>query len=126
VIDQKTFGAAKVVEQLQDMYEEVKNIINNGDVEGAHDIIEVNFDALREQFELGVEGTKHATMLDIQIQLHLTLGDFKKVEHLLLEVSFLLLLISCCVVLGCNVNMGIIIDSSFFSCNKIKMLTIKN
>jgi hypothetical protein len=28
--------------------------------------------------------------------------------------------------LGCNVNMGIIIDSSFFSCNKIKMLTIKN
>lgn len=34
------------------MYEEVKKIIDNGDVEGAHDIIEANFDALREQFEL--------------------------------------------------------------------------
>jgi hypothetical protein len=96
------------------MYEEVKKIIDNGDVEGAHDIIEANFDALREQFELGVEGIEHATMLDIQTQLHLTLGDFEKVEHLLFEVFFLLLVISCCVVLGCNVNMGIIIDSSFF------------
>jgi hypothetical protein len=64
---------------------------------------------------LGVEGIEHATMLDIQTQLHLTSGDFEKVEHFFLEVSFLLLVISCCVVLGYNnVNMGIIIDSSFF------------
>ncbi len=54
-----------MVEQLQEMYDEVKKIINNGDVEGARDIIEANFDALREQLELGVEGIEHATMLDI-------------------------------------------------------------
>jgi hypothetical protein len=115
VINGKTLGVAKMVEQLQEMYEEVKKIIDNGDVKGAHDIIEANFDAFRKQLELGLEGIEHATMLDIQTQLHLTLGDFDKVEHLLLEVSFLLLVISCYVVLGCNVNMGIIIDSSFFS-----------
>jgi hypothetical protein len=114
VINGKTIGVAKMVEQLQEMYEEVKKIIDNGDVEGARDIIEVNFDALKEQSELGVKGIEHATMLDIMTQFHMTLGDFEKVQHLLLEVSFLLLFISCYVVLGCNVNMGIIIDSSFF------------
>jgi uncharacterized protein (DUF2267 family) len=65
VIDGKILGATKMVEQLQEMYDEVKKIINNGDVEGARDIIEANFDALREQLELGVEGIEHATMLDI-------------------------------------------------------------
>jgi len=114
VIDGKTFGVAKMVDQLQKMYEEVKKITDNGDVEGARDIIEANFDALREQSELGVEGIECAIMLDIMAQLHLTIGDFEKVEHLLLEVFFLLLVISCYVVLGCNVNMGIIIDSSIF------------
>ncbi len=54
VIDGKTLGVAKMVEQLQKMYEEVKKIIDNGDVEGARDIIEANFDALREKSELGV------------------------------------------------------------------------
>jgi len=48
MIDGKTFGTAKMAKQLQKMYEEVKRIINNGDVEGAHEIIEVNFDALKE------------------------------------------------------------------------------
>ncbi len=65
MIDGKILGATKMVEQLQEMYDEVKKIINNGDVEGARDIIEANFDALREQLELGVEGIEHATMLDI-------------------------------------------------------------
>ncbi len=48
MIDGKTFGTAKMAKQLQKMYEEVKRIIDNGDVEGAHEIIEVNFDALKE------------------------------------------------------------------------------
>jgi hypothetical protein len=83
-------GAAKMAEQLQELYEEVKRIIDNGDVESARDIIEANYDALREQLELGVEGIEHAAMLDILAQLRLTLGDFEEAEHLLLEVSFLL------------------------------------
>jgi hypothetical protein len=60
------------------MYEKVKKIINNGDVEGACDIIKVNSDAFMEQLELSVEGIQHAAMLDIMAQLHLTLGDFEK------------------------------------------------
>ncbi|CAM6072315.1 unnamed protein product [Sphagnum tenellum] len=65
VIDGKTLGVAKMVEQLQEMFEEVKKT-DSGDVEGARDIIEAKLDALREQLELGVEGIEHATMLDIQ------------------------------------------------------------
>jgi hypothetical protein len=122
MIDGKTFGATKMAEQLQEMYEKVKKIIDNGGVEGACDIIEVNFDALKEQLKLGVEGIEHAAMLDIMAELHLTLGDFEEVEHFFLEVSFLFSVISCCVVLGCNVSMGIFIDSSFvflyMDCNK--------
>jgi hypothetical protein len=82
-------GAAKMADQLQELYEEVKRIIDNGDVESARDIIDANYDALREQLELGVEGIEHAAMLDILAQLRLTLGDFEEAEHLLLEVSFL-------------------------------------
>ncbi len=47
MIDGKTFSAAKMVEQLQEMYEEVKKIINSGDVKGARDTIDANFDAVR-------------------------------------------------------------------------------
>jgi hypothetical protein len=83
-------GAAKMAEQPQQLYKEVKRIIDNGDVESARDIIEANYDALREQLELGVDGIEHAAMLDILAQLRLALGDFEEAEHLLLEVSFLL------------------------------------
>ncbi|CAK9221317.1 unnamed protein product [Sphagnum troendelagicum] len=83
-------GAAKMAEQLQELYEEVKRIIDNGDVESARDIIEANYDALREQLELGVEGIEHAAMLNILAQLRLTLGDFEEAEHLLLEMKNLL------------------------------------
>jgi hypothetical protein len=68
--------------------------INNGDVEGAHDIIKVNSNALEEQLELGVKGIEHAAMLNILAHLHLTLGYFEEMEHLLIEVSFLLMVIS--------------------------------
>jgi hypothetical protein len=68
-------GAAKMADQLQELYEEVKRIIDNGDVESARDIIDANYDALREQLELGVEGIEHAAMLDILAQLRLTLDE---------------------------------------------------
>jgi hypothetical protein len=62
--------------------------------------------------------------------LHLTLGYFEEMEHLLIEVSFLLMVISWCVVLGYNVSMGIIIDSLFvflyMDYNNTKMLITGN
>lgn len=125
MIDGKTLGVAKMVEQLQEMYEEVKKIIDNGDVEGARDIIEANFNALREQSELGVEGIEHATMLDIMAQLHLTLGDFEKVEHFLLEVSYSYLFHAMLFWVAMLTWVSSLIHH-FFSCNKIEVLTTGN
>jgi predicted transcriptional regulator len=79
-------GVTELQEQLQELYEEVNRMIEEGDEDTARALIEANYESLMEQFEPGVYCVEQAAMLDVLAQLRMSLGDFVEVEDLLIQV----------------------------------------
>ncbi|CAK9865259.1 unnamed protein product [Sphagnum jensenii] len=79
-------GVTELQEQLQELYEEVNRMIEEGDEDTARALIEANYESLMEQFEPGVYCVEQAAMLDVLAQLRMSLGDFVEVEDLLIQI----------------------------------------
>lgn len=79
--------ATEVEDNLQQLYSEVNNIIEEGDFETAREIVEANYEALLDSLRDSVPaGVEQAAMLDVLAQLRLSLGDADETEKLLEQV----------------------------------------
>ncbi|BBN15536.1 hypothetical protein MPTK1_6g20350 [Marchantia polymorpha subsp. ruderalis] len=72
-----------VEKQLEELYEEVGRMIEEGDEGSAREVIEANYEALLEQLEEGIRGVEQAAMLDILAQLYMNMGDYECADVLL-------------------------------------------
>ncbi|KAL3681915.1 hypothetical protein R1sor_024871 [Riccia sorocarpa] len=79
-----------VEKELEELYEEVGRMIEEGDEENARDVIEANYEAVLEQLEEGICGVEQGAMLDILAQLYMDMGDFECAEVLLDQAKELL------------------------------------
>lgn len=75
-----------VEKQLEELYEEVGRMIEEGDEGSAREVIEANYEALLEQLEEGIRGVEQAAMLDILAQLYMNMGDYECADVLLDQV----------------------------------------
>ncbi|XP_043720369.1 uncharacterized protein LOC122667941 [Telopea speciosissima] len=69
--------------ELQDFFIEVKTMLKKGDINGATDLLQANYEAVKEQMDAGVKGMEQAAILDIIALGYMGIGDFKLVECLL-------------------------------------------
>ncbi|CAM6104044.1 unnamed protein product [Calypogeia fissa] len=76
--------------QLEELYEEVERMIEEGDDDTARVLIEANYEAVLEQFEMGLQGVEQAATLDVLAQLYMNMDDFKTAEVLLEKTKELL------------------------------------
>lgn len=78
------------LEQLQDFHVKVEIMIEQGDRETASVLVKANFEALMEQVDQGIKGLEQAAMLDILIQLSMSLQDAKAVRQMLGQMKDIL------------------------------------
>lgn len=91
--DMKTMmdDATEVEDNLQQLYSEVNNIIEEGDFETAREIVEANYEALLDSLRDSVPaGVEQAAMLDVLAQLRLSLGDADETDKLLEQIEIIL------------------------------------
>ncbi|KMT15983.1 hypothetical protein BVRB_3g051660 [Beta vulgaris subsp. vulgaris] len=69
--------------QLQELFDEVKTLISTGKRSDARDILEANYQAVKEQLNAGYSGIEEAAILDIISLGYVALGDPEMVESLL-------------------------------------------
>ncbi|KAL2619896.1 hypothetical protein R1flu_000101 [Riccia fluitans] len=89
-INRQVEDPRSVEKQLEELYEEVGRMIEEGDEESARDVIEANYEALLEQLEEGIRGVEQGAMLDILAQLYMDMGDYECAEVLLDQAKELL------------------------------------
>jgi hypothetical protein len=63
-------------------------MIQEGDRNVVVSLLEANFEALMEQLDNGIKGLEQAAMLDVLIQLSMSLQDIKAVPLMLEQVFF--------------------------------------
>ena len=76
--------------QLQQLFGQVLELIEEGDEDTARELIEANYGVVMEQLESGYKSIDQIAMLDILAQLRLSLGEFEEAERLLEQVCLLL------------------------------------
>ncbi|KAJ4951764.1 hypothetical protein NE237_028596 [Protea cynaroides] len=69
--------------ELQDFFIEVKTMLKKGDINGTIDLLQANYEAVKEQMDAGVKGMEQAAILDIIALGYMGIGDFKLVEYML-------------------------------------------
>ncbi|KAL5719043.1 hypothetical protein ACHQM5_011877 [Ranunculus cassubicifolius] len=69
--------------QLQDFFLEVKAMLKRGDVDGATNILQANYEAVKEQIDGGAKGVEQAAILDIIAMGYMGIGDYDFVDYLL-------------------------------------------
>ncbi|KAF8379741.1 hypothetical protein HHK36_029189 [Tetracentron sinense] len=69
--------------QLQELFIEVKTMIKMGNKDGAIDLLQANYEAVKEQIDAGAKGMEQAAILDIVALGYMSIGDFDFVEFLL-------------------------------------------
>lgn len=69
--------------QLQELFDEVKTLISTGKRSDARDILQANYQAVKEQLNAGYSGIEEAAILDIISLGYVALGDPEMVESLL-------------------------------------------
>lgn len=75
--------------QLQEFFVEVKTMLKIGNKDGAIDLLQANYESVKEQMDAGAKGMEQAAILDIIALGYMCLGDFELVEGLL-DMVFLL------------------------------------
>uniref|UniRef100_A0A5B6YP78 Putative nephrocystin-3 isoform X1 n=1 Tax=Davidia involucrata TaxID=16924 RepID=A0A5B6YP78_DAVIN len=69
--------------QLQELFDEVKTMIRKGNKNDAIDLLQANYEAVKEQMDAGARGIEEAAMLDIIALGYMAAEDFKIVGSLL-------------------------------------------
>lgn len=69
--------------QLQELFEEVKTMIVMGNKEEAIDLLEANYEAVKEQMDAGAKGMEEAALLDIIALGYTAIGNLKVAGSLL-------------------------------------------
>lgn len=70
-------------EQLQELFNEVKTLIKLGKNDDAVDLLQANYEAVREQVDSGAQGIEEAAVLDVIALGFIALGDLKTVGSLM-------------------------------------------
>ncbi|KAL8538012.1 hypothetical protein ACS0TY_000099 [Phlomoides rotata] len=66
-------------EQLQELFDEVKTMIKLGKEDDAIDLLEANYEAVREQVDSGVQGIEEAAVFDVIALGYMALGNLSTV-----------------------------------------------
>ncbi|XP_057951817.1 uncharacterized protein LOC131146310 isoform X2 [Malania oleifera] len=69
--------------QLQELFDEVKTTIKEGNINDAVDILRANYNSVKDQMDAGARGIEEAAMLDIITLGYMAVGDLKLVASLL-------------------------------------------
>lgn len=75
--------------QLQDLFNEVKTLIKMGNMNDAIHLLQANYEAVKEQIDLGYKGLEEAAILDVILLGYMAIGDLKIVEFLVNKVASL-------------------------------------
>ncbi|KAL0910319.1 hypothetical protein M5K25_021289 [Dendrobium thyrsiflorum] len=71
------------VNELQELFTQVKSMIKSGNREDAMHILQANYEAVKEQMNYGCKGIEQAAILDTLALGYMGIGDVKFVKHLL-------------------------------------------
>lgn len=69
--------------QIQDFFIEVRTKLEMGNKEDAMDLLQANYEAVKEQMDDGAKGVEQAAVLDVIALGYMGVGNLKFVEHLL-------------------------------------------
>lgn len=75
--------------ELEELFSEVKRMIKMGKKNDAIDLLNANYEMVKEQLNTGTKGIEEASLLDILALGYMAVGDLKFVAHLLDLVFFL-------------------------------------
>lgn len=70
-------------EQLQELFNEVKTLIKLGKKDDAIDLLQANYEAVREQVDSGAQGIEEAAVLDVITLGYMAVGDLGTVGSLM-------------------------------------------
>lgn len=77
--------------QLQELFDEVKMMIKKGNENDAIDLLQANYEIVKEQIDAGTSGIEEAATLDIIALGYMAIGDLKFVGYLLnMVISYFL------------------------------------
>ncbi|KAL2921804.1 Nephrocystin-3 [Bienertia sinuspersici] len=80
-------SASDFEKHLQELFDEVKKLISTGNESDAIDLLEANYQAVREQLDAGFSGIEEAAILDIVALGYFALGNSDMVELVLDEMN---------------------------------------
>ncbi|KAI3756941.1 hypothetical protein L6452_04473 [Arctium lappa] len=69
--------------QLEELFSEIKSMIRMGNKDDAVDLLEANYEAVREEMIAGGKTVEEAAILDVIALGYMAIGDFKMVESVL-------------------------------------------
>ncbi|PWA51438.1 tetratricopeptide repeat (TPR)-like superfamily protein [Artemisia annua] len=72
---------------LEELFSEIKSMIQMGNKGDAIDLLEANYEAVREQMVAGGKGVEEAATLDVIALGYMAIGDFKMVESVLNKLN---------------------------------------
>lgn len=76
--------------QLEELFDEVKRMIMMGNKNDAIDLLQANYEAVKERINAGARGMEEAAVLDIVALGYMAVGDLKVVGTLMEMVKFFL------------------------------------
>lgn len=68
---------------LQELFDEIKSLIRTGDNNGALDLLEANYEVVKQQIDAGDKGIDQVAILDVIALGYVAIGDLKMVGFLL-------------------------------------------
>lgn len=77
--------------KLEELFSEIKSMVEMGNNDDAVDLLEANYEAVREQIISGSKNVEEAAILDVIALGYMAVGDFKMVQSILNMVMFLFL-----------------------------------
>ncbi|GMI96299.1 White to green 1 [Hibiscus trionum] len=80
-------GVSDFERQLQELFNEVKTLITSGNEKDAVDLLQANYEGVKEQMNAGSKGMEEAAILDVIALGYMAVGNFKFVRSLLDVIS---------------------------------------
>ena len=68
---------------LQELFDEIKSMIMMGNNNDVLDLLEANYESVKQQIDAGDKGIEQAAILDVIALGYVAMGDLKMVEFLL-------------------------------------------
>ncbi|KAK8685128.1 hypothetical protein V6N13_041136 [Hibiscus sabdariffa] len=80
-------GVRDFERQIQELFNEVKSLIKTGNHKDAIDLLQANYEGVKEQMNAGSKGMEEAAILDVIALGYMAVGNFKFVRSLLDVIS---------------------------------------